>query len=169
MDTAAVRTTARAGRPSGRHAGGLAPPENGCPLNFAQGRQKRDRRSVCIVPEELPIISFVSRGELRRWLDLNHSTSTGIWVRLAKKGSGVPSATFHDVLEEGLCFGWSESNRKAADAVSYLQRFTPRRVRGTTSERNHRLAARLTAEGLMTESGLRALGHVSGRGVTDDG
>ncbi len=134
-------------------------------MNVTQARQLRDRRSVCVVPEELPIVSFVSRVELRRWLDLNHSTSTGIWVRLAKKGSGVPSATFHDVLEEGLCFGWSESNRRAGDGVSYLQRFTPRRVRGTTSERNRRLAERLKVEGLMTESGMQALGQVLGQGV----
>lgn len=116
--------------------------------------------SVYTVPAELPVVSFQSRAELRRWLDLHHLTSAGIWVRQAKKGSGIPSVDFHDVLEEGLCFGWSESNRRAGDAVSYLQRFTPRRVRGTTSQRNHRLADRLTTEGLMTESGLRALGRL---------
>ena len=112
------------------------------------------------VPEELPVVSFQSRADLRRWLDLNHLTSAGIWVLLAKKGSEIPSVDFHDVLEEGLCFGWSESNRRAGDAVSYLQKFTPRRVRGTTSQRNHRLADRLTTEGLMTESGRRALGRL---------
>lgn len=46
-----------------------------------------------VVPEQLPMMSFVSRVELRRWLDLNHSTSTGTWVRLSTKDSGVPSAT----------------------------------------------------------------------------
>ncbi|MGV8977059.1 MAG: YdeI/OmpD-associated family protein [Cellulomonas sp.] len=114
------------------------------------------------MPEDLPIVSFASRAELRRWLDVNHSTSTGIWVRLAKKGSGIPSVDFREVLEEGLCFGWSESNRRAGDAVTYLQRFTPRRVRGTTSERNHHLADRLEVEGLMTESGRQALARFRG-------
>ncbi|HYO17739.1 MAG TPA: hypothetical protein VES02_03605 [Dermatophilaceae bacterium] len=52
-------------------------------------------------------------------------TSAGMWVRLAKKGSEIPGVDFHDVLEEGLCFGWSESNRRAGDAVSYLQKLTP--------------------------------------------
>lgn len=146
----------------------MAAPESRPPLEAPDSELCALWRSVGIVSEELPIASFVSRAELRRWLDINHSVSTGIWVRLAKKGSGITSVTFEDVLEEGLCFGWSESNRRAGDAVSYLQRFTPRRVRGTTSERNHRLADRLTAEGLMTEFGLRALSQVPGHGVTYD-
>lgn len=82
---------------------------------------------------------------------------TGVWVRLTKAGSGIRGVTFHDVLEEGLCFGWSESTRHPGDAASYLQRFTPRRVRGTTSARNLRLVARLRADGLMTPAGEAAL------------
>ncbi|MBP6016293.1 MAG: hypothetical protein KA586_06200 [Candidatus Promineofilum sp.] len=75
-----------------------------------------------------------------------------------KKHSGVPSITFEDLLEEGLCFGWSESLRVRGDARSYLQKFTPRKTKGPTSGRNLKLAEKLIAEGRMTPAGYKALG-----------
>lgn len=110
------------------------------------------------VPSDgLMVQSFATRQELRSWLEREHSHSSGVWVRVAKAGSGIPSVTFHDLLEEGLCFGWSESTRRAGDDTSYLQRFTPRRTRGTTSERNRRLVVELRTRGLMTPAGEAAL------------
>jgi len=108
--------------------------------------------------DDLPVMAFADEAVLRRWLEANHDASPGIWVRIAKRGSGVASVSFEAVLELGLCFGWSESKRIRGDGASYLQRFTPRRSRGTTSERNRTLAIRLVAEGRMTEAGLEALG-----------
>lgn len=105
----------------------------------------------------LPIQAFKDRAELRRWLERNASTSAGLRVRLYKKGSQTSSISFHDLLEEGLCFGWSESKRQAYDESSYLQFFTPRKTKGTTSTRNRELAERLIREGKMTESGSKAL------------
>ena len=106
---------------------------------------------------DLRIVSFASRHELRAWLTRHHDSSNGIWVRLFKKGSGIPSATFEDLLDEGLCFGWSESQRQKGDDASYLQRFTPRRSRGTTSERNKAHIRRLIQEKRMTSAGLKVL------------
>lgn len=106
----------------------------------------------------LPILEFPSADDLRTWLREHHATSEGIWLRIYKKGSGVSSVTFEEVLDEGLCFGWSESQRRKGDARSYLQRFTPRRTIGTTSRRNLDRAARLIAAGKMTPAGLKALG-----------
>ncbi len=80
-------------------------------------------------------------------------------MRLQKTGSGVPSVTFHDVLEAGIAYGWSESTRRSHDSTSYLQKFTPRRSRGTTSARNLAIADRLGAEGRMTPAGWLALGR----------
>ncbi len=108
--------------------------------------------------EDLPVATFEDEDGLRRWLTLNHDTSPGLWVRIFKRGSGVISVTFEDVLESGLCFGWSESKRVRGDEISYLQRFTPRRGKTTASDRNRKLAQRLLAEGKMTTSGLAALG-----------
>ena len=110
--------------------------------------------------QDLPIMSFKNVADLRRWLELNHESSAGIFVRIYKKSSSQASVGFEDVLEEGLCFGWSESLRLKGDAVSYLQKFTPRKTKGTTSERNIRYAKRLITEGRMTPAGLKALGNV---------
>ena len=107
---------------------------------------------------ELPTLSFKSVSTLREWLVENHASSEGIWLRIYKKGSGFESVSFEDVLDEGLCFGWSESLRRKGDDVSYLQRFTPRRTKGTTSARNMEHAQRLIEEGRMTAAGLSALG-----------
>ena len=104
-------------------------------------------------PADLEIVSFETREALREWLIQVNDSSPGVWVRLAKVGSGIPSVTFRDLLEEGLCFGWSESTRHRGDDASYLQKFAPRRTRGTDSERNRRLVAELREAGLMTPAG----------------
>ena len=108
----------------------------------------------------LPIVVFESVAELRQWLEKHHASSEGIFVRIYKKGSGSMSVSFEEVLEEGLCFGWSESLRLAYDDVSYLQKFTPRKTKGTASERNRRYAKRLIKEKRMTPAGLKALGGI---------
>ena len=102
-------------------------------------------------------MTFNSGAELRAWLMANHARSDGIWIRIAKSASKHESVTFHEILDEGLCFGWSESKRLAGDVDFYLQRFTPRRRRGTTSKRNLQRAADLIAQGRMLPSGLKAL------------
>ncbi len=107
---------------------------------------------------DLPILTFENVAALRAWLEINHATSNGIFVRIFKGRAGVPTVSFEDVLDEGLCFGWSESTRLPGDAGSYLQRFTPRKSRGTASSRNLRHAARLLREGRMTAVGMLALG-----------
>lgn len=111
-----------------------------------------------MVEKGLPIISFKSANELREWLIKNHSVSEGAWLRIYKKNSGVKSVTFDEVLDEGLCFGCSESKRIKCDKKSYLQRFTPRRTIGTTSKRNLDRVKRLIKENKMTKSGLKARG-----------
>jgi len=109
--------------------------------------------------KELPILSFKSTKSLRDWLTKNHTASDGIWLRIYKKNSGVESVAFEEVLDEGLCFGWSESLRIKGDEKSYLQRFTPRKTKGTTSKRNKEHIKRLIKEKRMTHSGLKALGN----------
>ncbi|MDF1489545.1 YdeI/OmpD-associated family protein [Tessaracoccus caeni] len=106
---------------------------------------------------ELDHRSFESVDELWAWLTENHQSHPGLWVVLQKKGSLKPSITFHDLLEAGIAFGWSESTRRANDRHSYLQKFTPRRTKGTTSARNTAIAERLETEGRMTPAGRSAL------------
>lgn len=109
------------------------------------------------VSSSMKVISFTSRVELRAWLQENHAISSGILVQLFKKSSGIEGASFQDLLEEGLCFGWSESQRLTYDEHSYLQKFTPRRTKGTTSSRNKKLIVKLEARGLMTKFGRMVL------------
>jgi uncharacterized protein YdeI (YjbR/CyaY-like superfamily) len=69
--------------------------------------------------QDLPIVEFKFRSELRSWLESNHNKSSGVYVRLFKKDSGIISVTFEELLDEGLCFGWSESQRLTYDDKSH--------------------------------------------------
>src|SRR5262249_20011882 len=97
-------------------------------------------------------------AELRAWLSGNYTSSRGVWIKVAKAGARQQTVSFEELLDEGLCFGWSESKRRTAGPNFYLQRFTPRKRRGTASQRNIARARMLIAVGRMTPSGLRALG-----------
>ncbi len=107
--------------------------------------------------KDLPILSFENVKVLHNWLEANHATSKGIFVRVYKKNSGINSVSFEELLDEGLCFGWSESIRLRGNNTSFLQKFTPRKVKGTTSKRNLQHMARLVQEGRMKPAGLRAI------------
>lgn len=108
--------------------------------------------------DDLPILSFASAHDLHTWLEQQYAQSRGIWLRIFKTRTGMPSVTFDEVLDAGLCFGWSESARRSYDSVSYLQRFTPRKSVGTHSKRNIARAQALREAGRMTPAGLEALG-----------
>jgi uncharacterized protein YdeI (YjbR/CyaY-like superfamily) len=114
--------------------------------------------SLLASPDDLPVVIFATRRDLRAWLERHHISSPGVWVQLAKAKVPARTVTFMDLLEEGLCFGWSESKRRKGDSNFFLQRFTPRRTPGTASARNKRLAKRLITEGQMTPGGRKALG-----------
>jgi uncharacterized protein YdeI (YjbR/CyaY-like superfamily) len=107
---------------------------------------------------ELPILEFETSEMLRAWLEDHHATSNGMWLRIYKKHSGVRSVGFEQVLDEGLCFGWSESARRKYDHNSYIQKFTPRKTIGTQSARKLDRIKALIKQGKMTSSGLTALG-----------
>lgn len=100
---------------------------------------------------------FENRKDLRKWLINNHHISDGLLIKIYKKHSTLKSISFHDLLEEGLCFGWSESKRLKGDNDYYLQIFTPRRNKGTNSKRNKMLIKKLIEEGKMTDEGLKVL------------
>ena len=67
-----------------------------------------------------------SRSAWRAWLKKHHASSAGVWLVFAKKGSGIPSLTYNDAVEEALCFGWIDSRINPIDESSYMQAFTPR-------------------------------------------
>lgn len=108
-----------------------------------------------IVPDANRIRSFRDVKALEAWLSANHDREPELWVRVFKKGSGVPTVTAAEALEVALCWGWIDGLRKGLDQRSYLQRYTPRRARSTWSQVNREHVARLTAAGRMTVHGQR--------------
>jgi uncharacterized protein YdeI (YjbR/CyaY-like superfamily) len=105
--------------------------------------------------QDLPAIPFASPAAWEAWLEEHHATSDGIWLKLAKKGSGIESVSFAEALEVALCYGWIDSMAHGLDDRYWLQRFTPRRARSNWSERNRARATKLIEEGRMKPSGLR--------------
>jgi uncharacterized protein YdeI (YjbR/CyaY-like superfamily) len=101
------------------------------------------------------IISFPSAGDFRTWLATNHTEPGGIWLRIYKKDSGVATVTYAEALDQALCFGWIDGQKKPYDQQSWLQRFTPRRPRSGWSKRNTQHAGRLIKSGAMAAPGLK--------------
>ena len=99
---------------------------------------------------------FKSPGDFRRWLEKHHADTHELWVGYYKKGSGHPSITWPESVDEALCFGWIDGIRKSVDDISYTIRFTPRRRGSTWSAINIKRAAELIKQGLMQPAGLKA-------------
>ena len=106
---------------------------------------------------ELPTISFESAAAWETWLEANHSVSDGLWVKMAKKESGIPSINHPQALDVALCFGWIDGQRLKFDETYFLQKFTPRRAKSPWSKINQDKVAALTAQGKMREAGLKEI------------
>ncbi len=104
--------------------------------------------------DELPTLRFASKGAWRRWLAVNHSSSSGIWMELQKVRAGSKAFNYADAIEVALCYGWIDGQKAAASDTTWLQRFTPRRPRSRWSRINRDKAEALIAAGLMASSGL---------------
>jgi uncharacterized protein YdeI (YjbR/CyaY-like superfamily) len=102
-------------------------------------------------------IAFKSAADFRRWLAAGHQTVDGIWLRIFKKDSGQKTVTYAEALDEALCFGWIDGQKKSYDEHSFLQKFTPRRARSGWSKINTQHAERLIKAGKMTPAGLAAI------------
>jgi uncharacterized protein YdeI (YjbR/CyaY-like superfamily) len=101
------------------------------------------------------IKTFRTPGAFESWMRRNHARESEVWLRIYKTASGVPSITIAEALDVVLCWGWIDGLRKALDARSYLQRYTPRRARSVWSQINREHVARLTTAGRMTPHGQR--------------
>ena len=99
---------------------------------------------------------FASPAALRAWLRKHHDKRLELWVGFHKKGSGKPSITWPESVDEALCFGWIDGVRKRIDETSYVIRFTPRKRGSIWSSVNVKRVQELTRAGLMQPVGLRA-------------
>jgi uncharacterized protein YdeI (YjbR/CyaY-like superfamily) len=107
---------------------------------------------------DLPELTLTDVAAWRTWLGAHHGTSAGVWLVLAKKGTSVPtSLTYDEALDEALCHGWIDGQRKPRDADTYRQRFTQRRAASAWSQRNVVIAERLVGEGRVQTAGVRAI------------
>lgn len=106
------------------------------------------------MPSDVPTLTVADADAWHAWLDAHHAGSSGVWLVLAKKGTIDPtSLTYDQALDEALCHGWIDGQRRSGDASTFVQRFTPRRPRSAWSKRNVGLVERLAKEGRMRPAG----------------
>lgn len=108
-------------------------------------------------PSDIPTKPFASKKKWSDWLYKQHDKSTGVWLKLAKKGSGIPSITYEVALDVALCYGWIDGQKKGFDDKYWLQKFTPRGPKSIWSKINTEKAGRLVANGEMKPAGLKAI------------
>ncbi|WP_265521182.1 YdeI/OmpD-associated family protein [Oerskovia flava] len=116
-------------------------------------------------PDGTEVLVVADAAGWRAWLDENEDASDGVWLLLAKKGTTTPTSLgYGEALDEALCSGWIDGQRRSHDATTFRQRFTPRRKASLWSQRNVGLVAELIAEGRM-----RPRGHAEILRAQDDG
>jgi len=104
--------------------------------------------------DSLPVISFESSAAWESWLEAEHASSPGVWLKIAKKGRGSATVSYADALTAALCFGWIDGQKGRLDDDYWLQRFTPRKPGSRWSRVNTDKAAELITAGRMRPDGL---------------
>jgi uncharacterized protein YdeI (YjbR/CyaY-like superfamily) len=104
-----------------------------------------------------PVRLFKSKRAWVTWLEKNHRQHSGMWLRLAKKDSGLRSLTYQESLEAALCYGWIDGQKRPEDERTWLQRFLPRSGKSIWSKINRGKALTLIANGEMKTAGLEAV------------
>lgn len=116
---------------------------------------------------ESDALPFASRREWETWLRKNHNKVDGVWMKFAKKSSGIPTVTYDEALEVALCYGWIDAKIKRLDDKYHLQWWTPRRARSKWSQRNAERVKQLIAEGKMKPAGLKEIERAKADGRWD--
>jgi uncharacterized protein YdeI (YjbR/CyaY-like superfamily) len=104
-----------------------------------------------------PVRLFATQTQWSAWLEKNHRKPEGLWLRLAKKGSGLRSVTYAEALEVALCYGWIDGQKRGESELAWLQRFLPRSPKSIWSKINCGKAKELIASGRMKAAGLAAV------------
>ena len=115
-----------------------------------------------------PVLFFDTPAKLEAWIDEHGEDSDGIWLKFAKKDSGIESVVYAEAVEIALSYGWIDGQAKRHDDHHYLQRFTPRRPRSKWSKINREKAERLIAESRMRPAGLREVERAKEDGRWDE-
>ena len=112
-------------------------------------------------------IAFRDAAAFEAWLEQHADRQAGVWLKLAKQGSGIPSLTSDEAVDIGLCFGWISGRRRSLDETHYLQKYVPRRPRSLWSQVNVAKVEALTAAGRMRPSGLAEVSAAQADGRWD--
>ncbi|MGY1545155.1 YdeI/OmpD-associated family protein [Streptomyces sp. MN6] len=102
-----------------------------------------------------PVLGFETQEEFEAWLEEHQGDAEGLWLRIPRKGSGLPGIDYATALESALCFGWIDGHKRSLDETHWVQRFTPRRARSRWSAVNRQKAIELIERGRMRPAGLR--------------
>jgi uncharacterized protein YdeI (YjbR/CyaY-like superfamily) len=114
-----------------------------------------------------PVLPFETTAAFTRWLARQHAKATCVWIKYAKKGSGLPSITWTEAVDVALCYGWIDGQAKSVDERHYIQRFTPRGKTSVWSKINRDRVARLIDEGRMRAAGLAEVDRAKADGRWD--
>ena len=117
--------------------------------------------------QDLPVVSFETQQDWEKWLADEHASSSGVWLKIAKKGSGIASVSQSEAVETALCYGWIDSQSSGFDECYWLQRFGPRRPRSKWSKINRDKATELIAKGAMKPAGLSEVERAKADGRWD--
>jgi uncharacterized protein YdeI (YjbR/CyaY-like superfamily) len=120
-----------------------------------------------VVPESGKIKTFRTAAAFESWMRRNHAREREVWLRIYKKGSGVPSITIAEALDVVLCWGWIDGLRKRFDERSFIQRFTPRRPKSVWSQINRDHVQRLIAARRMMPPGQQEIDAAKADGRWD--
>jgi uncharacterized protein YdeI (YjbR/CyaY-like superfamily) len=104
-----------------------------------------------------PHLTFIDQHEWEDWLTQNGATSTGVWLRLAKKGAPQATLSYKQAVESALCHGWIDGHKRTESEDYWLQRFTRRSAKSIWSQLNKGRAEALIAAGRMLPSGMREI------------
>jgi uncharacterized protein YdeI (YjbR/CyaY-like superfamily) len=108
-----------------------------------------------------------SRRAWRTWLERYHDSAAEVWLVFYKQGTGKPTLTYADAVEEALCFGWIDGVKRSLDAERYMHRFSPRTTASRWSATNRARVAKLEKVGAIAPAGRRAVAHAKRSGRWD--
>jgi uncharacterized protein YdeI (YjbR/CyaY-like superfamily) len=107
--------------------------------------------------DEIPVMEFKRQQDWASWLDKNHAASSGVWLKFARKASGLTTISHPEALEVALCYGWIDGQNKSHDESSWMQKFLPRGKKSIWSKINREKALELIDTGRMKPAGLQAV------------
>ena len=119
------------------------------------------------MPDDLPILTFPTPAAWEEWLAAEHSSAPGVWLKLAKRGSGHASVTYAEALDVAIAYGWIDGQKGRFDDAWWLQRFTPRKRPSRWSRVNRDKALALIAAGRMQPAGMREVERARADGRWD--